>query len=116
MGFKCISTIVAAAILGLAQPVSAEPLAFGPDLARAGWTVVSFPRIAPASFQVGDAMTLEIATNAAAGLLWRTIKPNARKSNKAQWSCWVDEGVPPTDLTKRGADDRVLGVYLCSAW
>jgi hypothetical protein len=35
----------------------------------------------------------------------------AERSQVQQWSWWVDEGVPPTDLTKRGADDRVLGVY-----
>lgn len=103
MRCKLISAFAATA-LGLTQPASAETLGFGADLARAGWTIVSFAGIPPASFKASNASTLEISTDSSAGLLWRPIKQGARKSYRA-------EGVAPTDLTKRGADDRVLGVY-----
>lgn len=111
MRIKIILPIVAATALMLAQSGLAETLDFGADLPRAGWTIVSFPGIPPASFKASNASTLEISTDASAGLLWRPFKQHVSKPYRAQWSWRADEGVAATDLTKRGADDRVLGVY-----
>jgi hypothetical protein len=111
MRIEVIRAIVAATALTLAQSSMAETLDFGADLPRAGWTIVSFPGIPPASFKASKASTLEISTDASAGLLWRPFKQHVSKPYRAQWSWRADQGVAATDLTKRGADDRVLGVY-----
>jgi hypothetical protein len=89
----------------------AEDLVFGPDLRQAGWAEVSFPFISPAHFSAIGAGGLEVTADAAAGLLWRAVGGASRQGRVARWRWRVDEGVPPTDLTKRGADDRALGVY-----
>jgi len=88
-----------------------EAVNFGPDLAAAGWSVVTFPGITPASFKANGAGAIDVTADAAAGLLWRATKERTPSITKAQWSWQVDEGVPPTDLTRRDKDDRALAVY-----
>ncbi|MGH9771538.1 MAG: DUF3047 domain-containing protein [Candidatus Acidiferrales bacterium] len=89
----------------------AETLTFTPDPGRAGWSTVSFPGIASARFSVSKDGTLLIATDSAAGLLWRNVSGAMQAAHTAHWRWRVDEGVAPTDLSKRGVDDRALGVY-----
>lgn len=105
------SSMLACAALLHGAAAAAEELAFGPDLQRAGWSIVSFPGIAPASFKASGRARLEVSSDAAAGLLWRALDGASGQSRRARWRWRVDEGVPPTDLSKRGADDRALGVY-----
>ena len=88
-----------------------EAITFGPDLAASGWSVVTFPGVAPASFKASGASAIEVTADAAAGLLWRAVKEQQHSITQAQWSWQVEEGVPPTDLTRRGKDDRALAVY-----
>jgi hypothetical protein len=97
--------------LTIGHSAAAGVLDFGPDLSRSGWVVVSFPRIPPASFTAIDRSTLAVATDASAGLLWRSLDGPHRQARTASWRWTVTEGVGPTDLTRRGADDRALGVY-----
>ena len=88
-----------------------EAVTFGPDLAAAGWNVVTFPGITPASFKPSGASTIDVTADAAAGLLWRAVKEQKPPIAKAQWSWQVEEGVAATDLARRGKDDRALAVY-----
>lgn len=88
-----------------------EAITFGPDLAASGWSVVTFPGVAPASFKASGASAIEVTADAAAGLLWRAAKEQKLSVTKAHWSWQVEEGVLPTDLTRRGKDDRALAVY-----
>jgi hypothetical protein len=88
-----------------------EAITFGPDLAASGWSVVTFPGVAPAGFKASGASAIEVTADAAAGLLWRAVKEQQPPITRAQWSWQVEEGVPPTDLTRRGKDDRALAVY-----
>jgi len=88
-----------------------EALTFGPDLAASGWSVVTFPGVAPANFKASGASAIEVTADAAAGLLWRAVKVQELSITKAHWSWQVEEGVLPTDLTRRGKDDRALAVY-----
>ena len=102
------------AVMGLiwgAIPASAGQLSFGPDLDRAGWTVVTFPGIAPALFKATNRSRLEVSTDSAAGLLWHALGASLWLLRRAHWRWRVHEGAPATDLTRRGADDRALGIY-----
>lgn len=103
-----IATILIAAGL-TAQPAAAESIHFAPGLA--GWTNVAYPGIAPAHFAAAGEDTLAIATDAAAGLLWRPLPAAIRQPRAAQWRWRVDEGVAATDLSQRGADDRAVALY-----
>ena len=73
--------------------------------------MVGFPKLAPASFKAIDRSTLAVSTDASAGLLWRMVRAPLRQARLASWRWMVTEGVSPTDLTKRGADDRALAVH-----
>lgn len=97
--------------LTICNPAFGESISFGPDLTAAGWSVVTFPGVTPATFKARDADTLEVATDAAAGLLWRPMKQPGLPVGKAEWSWRIEHGVDPTDLTNRGKDDRALAVY-----
>jgi hypothetical protein len=107
--------LCACVVLGMtlgASEVSSEELSFGPDPTAAGWTTVNFPGIAPAVFKAAGRSRLEVSTHAAAGLLCRAVSKSLWRARKAHWRWRVHEGAPATDLTRRGADDRALGVYL----
>lgn len=108
MGAIPAALFLASAAGGVAK--GAE-LPFGPDLAASGWTVVEYPLIRPATFSGRDATTLDVITDTSAGLLWRAIDPALHAARNASWRWRADEGVKPTDLTRRGGDDRILGVY-----
>jgi len=103
--------VVTALSLALGWSVAAEMLDFGPELRRSGWVAVTFPRIPPASFAAIDPSTVEVSADTSAGLLWRMVDTSLHHARSASWRWIVTEGVPPTDLTKRGSDDRTLGVY-----
>jgi hypothetical protein len=105
MRSRVLAIIFAAAIFS-SPAVLAETVHFAPGLP--GWTVVQFPGIAPARFTASADGTLAIAADSAAGMLWRPLSGTAKN---AHWRWRVDEGVAPTDLTRRGADDRAIGVY-----
>lgn len=106
-----MGTALIAATLALAAPAAGDVLAFGPDLAQAGWQVVRYPLIRPASFRPAEAAMLAVETDRAAGMLWRALGEPQRAALAACWRWRADVGVPATDLTRKGADDRVLGVY-----
>ena len=89
----------------------ASELAFGPDLDKAGWRVISFPGIAAASFKATGSSSLEVSTDSAAGLLCLSLGRADWQGRKARWRWRVRQGAPATDLTMRGADDRALGIY-----
>ena len=103
--------VLLTALLALCRSTAGELLDFDPDLSRSGWVIVTFPRIPPASFTAIDRSTFEVSTDASAGLLWRSVDAPHRQARIASWRWTVAEGVPPTDLTKRGFDDRAVGVY-----
>jgi hypothetical protein len=105
--------LAALLIAGLlpAIPAAAEELRFGPDLQEAGWTAVTFPGIAPATFKAASRTRLEVSADSAAGLLLKDWSGDARHARRARWRWRVHESGPATDLTQRGADDRALGVY-----
>jgi hypothetical protein len=97
--------------LTISSSAQSEAINFGPDLAASGWSVVTFPGVAPAKFKASAAAEIEVAADGAAGMLWRAMENPKLLEAKAQWSWLVEEGVGPTDLTQRGKDDRALAVY-----
>jgi hypothetical protein len=109
MEMRSLTAVVLA--LTISGSAHGEAISFGPDLAAAGWSAVTFPGIAPASFKSSGASAIDVTADAAAGLLWRAVKEQKPSITKAQWSWQVEEGVAPTDLARRGKDDRALAVY-----
>ncbi len=63
--------------------------------------------------QRGDA--LGVRSDGTVSVLYRPVPDDAWGANAANWSWQVSQGVPATDLTKRGGDDRNLAMYFVFA-
>ena len=88
---------------------------FGPDLAASDWRYMSFPHRPGVKFTARGDDTVIVQTNAGVGVLWHPVPRKVSKASKARWRWRVTEGVGPTDLTKKGGDDRTLAVYFAFA-
>lgn len=88
---------------------------FGPDLSATGWRAVSFPRRRGANFSAHGKDALVVETEGGVGLLWHAVPGQYAKAEKARWRWRKMQGVGPTDLTRKGGDDRVLAVYFAFA-
>jgi hypothetical protein len=84
---------------------------FGPDLAASDWRYLSFPRRRGVAFTAHGEDTVIVQTKAGVGVLWHPVPRQLSRASKARWRWRVTKGVGPTDLTKKGGDDRTLAVY-----
>lgn len=88
-----------------APPVWAEPLAFTPD-----WREQQFPRLSPNSY-APMGRHLDIVSDQGVSVIF-TALPEARwTARNAQWSWSVQSSVPPSDLRRKGGDDRNIALY-----
>ena len=117
-----VLTVLGAALLGAAFALAKGPgmagglvFKFGPDLAASNWQYVRFPRRADAKFQAQGEDTIVVQAKAGVGLLWHSVPPWGSDANRARWRWRVMQGVGPTDLTKKGGDDRALAIYFAFA-
>lgn len=84
----------------------------GPDLAALGWREAPFRDKASNRF-VGHADgRLEVLTERSVSLLYFPIPVDLAHTPCLTWRWRVDRTMEPTDLTRRGADDRPLAVYV----
>ncbi len=54
---------------------------------------------------------LDVVSDGTVSLVWRPVDGALRASQRASWRWRVTEGVEPTDLTRKGGDDRNLALY-----
>ena len=104
--------------LTLAQgPGMAGGLAFkfGPDLAASDWRYMNFPRRPGVAFKARGEDTVIVQTKAGVGVLWRPVPRKVSGASTARWRWQVTAGVGPTDLTKKGGDDRAIAIYFAFA-
>jgi hypothetical protein len=88
---------------------------FGPDLAAAGWEHMTFRRIPATDYRAAGERELAIEARASSSLIHRALPPDAFDARRAAWRWRVDEGVPATDLSRRGGDDRAIALYFAFA-
>lgn len=86
-------------------------ITFGTDLATSRWSIVSFPFKRPITTAIVNPSTLEVVADRAAGVLWHALPQMPAAPGKAQWAWRAEEGVGPTDLTRKGEDDRIMAIY-----
>jgi len=117
-----VLTVLGAGLLGAAFALAKGPgmagglvFKFGPDLAASNWHYVSFPRRHGAEFQAHGDETIVVQAKAGVGLLWHSVPPWGSDASNARWRWRVMEGVGPTDLSKKGGDDRALAIYFAFA-
>ncbi len=107
----CLATIVWC--VGLVIPVLSGMAGqvifkFGP---ASDWRYLSFPGRQGAQFTTGVGDTVIVRAEAGVGVLWHPVPLDLSRASRAQWRWRVRAGVGPTDLTKKGGDDRALAVY-----
>ncbi len=88
----------------LGGPVSAGQVAFS------GWTEQRFRLFSKVDFRQGGA-TLGFTSNGAASLIWQRVARGDWGARAASWRWAVSQSVPPTDLTRKGGDDRNAALY-----
>lgn len=108
---SCLVTIVLC--VGLAIPIwpgvaGQAVLKFGP---AEDWRYLSFPGRQEAQFKASVRDSVIVHAEASLGVLWHPVPLELSGASSVQWRWRVLAGVGPTDLTKKGGDDRVLAVY-----
>lgn len=103
-----------AVLVGLALAVSvsvsvsvvrADPLPFTPD-----WREQSFPRLSANSYgALGN--RLDIVSDQAVSVLYTALPESRWGARSASWRWGVEQSVPPTDLRRKGGDDRNISIY-----
>lgn len=88
---------------------------FGPNLAARDWRYIGFPRRRGVAFKASGEDTVIVRTNAGVGVLWHPVPRQGARAKTARWRWQVTTGVGPTDLTKKGGDDRTLAIYFAFA-
>ena len=88
-----------------AAPVAAETVAFD-----GAWKKQGFSLFSSNSYSYGGSR-LGVASDGSVSLTYRALPQSLWNNHSARLSWAVQEGVPPTDLTRKGGDDRNLALY-----
>ncbi|WP_371156579.1 DUF3047 domain-containing protein [Jannaschia sp. 2305UL9-9] len=92
----------------LSLPVSAAQLSFD-----GSWQEQGFLRLTSNDYaQRGG--SLGVTSDGTVSLLWKAVPDSLRGATAASWRWTVEQGVPATDLRRKGGDDRNLALYF--AW
>lgn len=97
--------LIAAFALTAATPGLAQQIPFD-----GSWREQGFLRLFTNDF-VQKGGSLDVISDGTVSLLWRAVPEGARDAGKAAWQWAVSEGVGPTDLARKGGDDRNLALY-----
>jgi hypothetical protein len=100
-----LAVVIAAPLLGGAASPGQTP----PDLEAAGWRKVEWHGIRPAEFATTPSGGVRIRAAGQGSFVARTLQGPA---GCLAWRWRVDAGPPPTDLTRRGGDDRAISLSI----
>jgi hypothetical protein len=81
------------------------------ELAALGWRPLGFDGKTANRYRLVAPDTIEVESERSASLLYRAVAPAATDGCLA-WRWRVDQTMPPTDLTRKGADDRPAALYV----
>lgn len=90
--------------------------ALEPDLESEGWREMTF-RDKPGNLYRRDADgAVVIESRASVSVAWRDLSADLARTPILRWRWRVERAVPPTDLARKGGDDRSLALYVAFAW
>lgn len=116
---SALLAITALVFVPLIAPGSAHAqqvqVPFGPSLEQAGWEALTFRRLAVTQYEATDTNTLSVVAEGSSSVISRRLPEQAFDATRASWRWRVDEGVPATDLSRKGGDDRALAIYFAFA-
>lgn len=100
---------LAVAVASLALLAAAEPGLTPPELEALGWRKLRWEGIRPARFGATPSGGVRIHSQGEGGFLARPVNGSAACLT---WRWRVDAGPPPTDLARRGGDDRAVAIAI----
>lgn len=92
-----------AALIVAASAASAGPVSF------ANWQEQRLSLFGSNDYTFGQ--TLQMTSNGTVSIAWGRVAQGDWGATRASWTWDVSAGVPPTDLSRKGGDDRNLAVY-----
>ncbi len=107
-----LSAVVLVGALGLALPAASNSLSVAPDLEWAGWKVLTFPGKAATQFVGRSDGAIEVTAKGSASLLYHEVAAEDRDARYLSWRWRIDKTMAPTDLSRKGRDDRPLAVHV----
>lgn len=105
--FSSSAAVLTLAVLAL---TTAAALAQGPVAFDKSWKTQRFSLFSANSYEFGGP-AVSISSDASVSLAYRALPEEFWTTDTARWSWAVSEGVPGTDLRKRGGDDRNISLY-----
>ena len=99
-------------LLLTALPEGAVVAGMAPELRQRGWEEVTFDGKAANDHRLGDEGTIVVDGDRSVSLIQREVSVDIAATPILTWRWRVDHGVPPTDLTQKGGDDRSLALYV----
>ncbi|MBO6518626.1 MAG: DUF3047 domain-containing protein [Rhodospirillales bacterium] len=105
------------AAFGLAVPAPHDAHAAGtvpirPDLAGAGWQMLSFSGIPETTFTASDDGVMDVTADRSSSVLYLKIADDPQPVRRLSWQWRVADPLPATDLSKTDGDDRMLSLYV----
>lgn len=82
------------------------------ELAAAGWQTLQFEDKVANEFSLTPEGEIAIAGDGSVSVLWRPVELAGDEPPTLSWSWLVDEGPGPTDLARKGGDDRAISLYV----
>ena len=98
-------TLAAAALFLAALPALAAPVSFD-----GSWKTQKFSLFSSNKYGFNGG-SVSVVSDGSVSLAYRPLSESYWGASNAAWSWSVQEGVPATDLRKKGGDDRNLALY-----
>ncbi|MBM1219650.1 DUF3047 domain-containing protein [Ponticoccus sp. SC2-23] len=96
-------------ILILSATLAAGPAVSGAVSFSSGWNEQRLSLFRSNDYRFGE--QLGIVSDGAVSLAWKRLPRSEWQARSASWSWRVDQSVPPTDLGRKGGDDRNISLY-----
>lgn len=104
--------VVLIGALAITVPAASKGLRVTPDLGGAGWKVLGFPGKAETRFVGRADGVIEVTAVNSVALLYREVPAADRGVRYLSWRWRVDNTTAPTDLSRKGHDDRPLALHI----
>ncbi len=110
--FACVGIGVLVSGLATATPVAYMLLPIGPDLEQAGWKVLTLSRKPPTHFVGRVDGVIKVTAESSVAFLYRDVPSASQHKRYLSWRWRVDLAMTPTDLSRKGHDDRPLALHV----
>lgn len=98
--------------LALGGPAAAATLPTAVDLEAVGWRQLTLPGKSPTRFAGRPDGAIEVRASDSASFLYMDVSGKSEHARYLSWRWRVEQASAPTDLTRKGADDRPLALHV----